>query len=104
MHDDYRVTSELYRLMPPRKRARSDLREALDAARVTAPELREALGAAHGTAPEPAEADGATWTSPPVARQWPRRLGRTLTRVDFWILIVGIVGVVIAYLTLVKQG
>jgi hypothetical protein len=42
MNDDYRVTSELYRLMPPRHR--SDIREALDAARVTGPELGEALG------------------------------------------------------------
>ena len=39
MHDDYRVTSELYRLMPPRKRAGSgNLGEAPDPARVTGPE------------------------------------------------------------------
>ena len=37
------MTSELYRLMPPRKRAGSgDLGEAPDAARVTGPEPREA--------------------------------------------------------------
>jgi hypothetical protein len=39
-----------------------------------------------------------------ASQQWPRRLGRTLTRVDFWSLIVGIIGLVIAYLTLVKPG
>jgi len=37
VHDDYRVTSELYRLMPPPKRAGpGDLGEAPDAARGTA--------------------------------------------------------------------
>ena len=35
-------------------------------------------------------------------RQWPRRLGRALTRVDVWILIATVAGAVIAYLTLVK--
>jgi len=60
--DDYRVTSELYRLMPPRKRAGSgDLGEALDAARVTGPELREALDAANGTVPEPADDIAIPW-------------------------------------------
>ena len=52
MHDDYRVTSELYRLMPARKRAGpGDLGEAPDAARVTGPEPREALDAARGRRP-----------------------------------------------------
>ena len=55
MHDDYRVTRELYRLMPPRKRAGSgDLGEAPDPARVTGPEPREAPDAARGTAAGPA--------------------------------------------------
>ena len=59
MHDDYRVTSELYRLMPPRKRAGSgDLGEAPDAARVTGPEPREAIDAARGTAAGPASHAG----------------------------------------------
>ena len=59
MHDDYRVTSELYRLMPPRKRAASgDLGEAPDAARVTGPEPREAPDAARGTAAGPASHAG----------------------------------------------
>jgi hypothetical protein len=106
MHDDYRVTSQLYRLMPLRKRAGSgDLDEALDAARVTGPELREALDAARGTAAEPAgPADGFSWAAagPVRQRQWPRRLGRVLTRMDVWILIATVAGVVIAYLTLVK--
>jgi len=44
VHDDYRVTSELYRLMPPRKRAGSgNLGEAPDPARVTGPEPRARL-------------------------------------------------------------
>jgi len=42
MDDDFQVTSEPYRLMPPRKRAGSDIGEALDAARVTGPELCQA--------------------------------------------------------------
>src|SRR5690242_21467301 len=59
VHDDYRVTSELYRLMPQRKRAGSgDLGEAPDAARVTGPEPREALDAARGTAAGPASHAG----------------------------------------------
>jgi hypothetical protein len=104
MDDDFQVTSEPYRLMPPRKRAGSDIGEALDAARVTGPELRQALDAVHGTAPEPAEADGVFWPDPSATHRRLRRLGRTLARVDVWILIVGVVGVVIAYLTLVKPG
>jgi hypothetical protein len=104
--DDYRVTSELYRLMPPRKRAGSgDLGEALAAAHVTGPELREALDAANGPAPAAADAaDDFSWADAPPSRQrrWPRRLVRSLARVDVWILIVTAVGVVIAYLTLVK--
>jgi len=101
--DDHRVTSELYRLMPPRKRAGSgDLGEALDAARVTGPELREALDAANGTVLDPADDTGFHWPDTPAQRQWPQCLGRVLTRVDVWILIVGIVGVVIAYLAWVR--
>lgn len=111
--DDYRVTSIPYRLMPPRKRAGSgDLGEALDAARVTGPELREALDAARGTPPEPAEPDDDfSGTAPAREWQWPRRLGRTLGRMEIWMLIVAVAaliatvaGVVIAYLTLVKSG
>jgi len=104
MYDDSRPTSELYRLMPPRRRAGSGgLGEALAAARVTGPELREALDATNGTAPAPADDAGICWPDAPVARrwQWPGRLGRALARVDVWILIVGIIGVIIAYLTLV---
>ena len=59
MHDDYRVTSEVYRLMQPQKRAGSgDLGEAPDAARVTGPEPREALDAARGTGAGPASHAG----------------------------------------------
>lgn len=72
-------TSELYRLMPPR-RPRSELREALDAAR--------------GDAPAAAGDDAASWPAP--ARQWPRRLGRALSWVDTWTLIVTTVGVIVA--------
>ena len=104
--DDHRVTSEVYRLMPPRKRAGSgDLGEALAAARVTRPELREAIDAARGTAPESSGTAGdSAWSAAAATRQrqWPRRLIRVLARVDVWILIVGIVGVVIAYLAWVK--
>jgi hypothetical protein len=104
MHDDYRVTSEPYRLMPPRKRTGSDLGEAPAAARVNRSELREALVAARRAAPAPAEDNGIPWRVASVSRQrqWPRHLGRVLTRVDVWILIVGIIGVVIAYLAWVK--
>ncbi len=113
MDDDFRVTSEPYRLMPPRKRARSDIREALDAARVTGPELREALDAARGIVPEPVGPAGDFWSDavPPRERRRLWRLGRALAEVEVWILIVGIVGVavavvgvIIAYLTLVKPG
>ncbi len=90
MHDDSRPVSEL--------------REALDAVRDTG-SIREALNAVHGTAPAPeGSADDFSWPVPPRQRQWPRRLGRVLIRVDVWILIVGIIGLLIAYLTLVKPG
>lgn len=108
MHGDFDLGAQLYRLMPPRRRpgASGDLGEALDAARVTRSELREALDAARGTAP--AEADpisDPSWPDarPPRHRRWARHLGRALGRVDVWILIVGIAGLVIAYLTLVKH-
>jgi hypothetical protein len=65
MDDDFRVTSELYRLMPPRKRTGPDPSKALDAA-------------------------------PSRQRHWARRLGQALARVDVWILIAGMAGVVIA--------
>jgi hypothetical protein len=109
--DDYRVTSIPYRLMPPRKRAGSGgLGEALEAARVTGPELREALDAARGTPPEPTEPDD-DFSGTTSTREWRRRLGRTLGRMEIWMLIVAVAaliatvaGVVIAYLTLVKSG
>jgi hypothetical protein len=101
MNNDHRVTSEPYRLMPPRRR--SDLAEALDAARMTGSELREALDTARGdTPPTPDGDDAVSWPTPGRRRQWPRRLGRVLARVDVWILLTGIAGVVIAYLTLMK--
>ena len=59
MHDDYRVTSELYRLMPPRKRAGpGDLGEARTRPGSPAREPREALDAARGTAAGPASHAG----------------------------------------------
>ena len=102
MYDDDCVSSEPYRLMPPRKRARSDLGEALDAVRDSG-SVREALDAVNGTDPEPADDTGFYWPDTPALgpRQWPGRLGRALGRVDVWILIVGIIGVVIAYLALI---
>jgi hypothetical protein len=107
MHaDDYRVTSELYRLMPSRKHAagNGDAGEALDAARASG-SAREALDAACGTAPEPAAPAGEfAWPDAALAgqRHWSWRLGRVLARVDVWILIATVAGVIIAYLTLVK--
>jgi hypothetical protein len=104
--DDY-VSSVPYRLMPPRKRPRSEIGQALDAAGGS---VREALDAANGTAPDPAEPGGATWPDPPAARQRLRRLGRALARAN-WLLIATVAGtiatvagVVIACLTLVKPG
>lgn len=105
--DDFRVTSEPYRLRPPRKRARPDIREALDAAHVTGSELREAFDLASGTAREPTDPAGhLSWpgAAPSRQRRWLRSLVRTLARVDVWILIATVAGVVIAYLTLVKPG
>lgn len=65
------------------------------------PELREALNLSRGTIPA---GPGAEWPGSLARhqRQWPRYLGRALARVDVWILIAGIAGVVIAYLTLVQ--
>jgi hypothetical protein len=103
--DDFRVTSEVYRLMPPRKRPGSELGEALDAARVTRSELREAVDTARGKAPESADPAGAiSWSADSLSRQrrWLRSLSRPFARVDVWILIVGIIGLVIAYLAWVK--
>lgn len=90
--DNFRVTSEPYRLMPPRKRAGSDIGKALDAVRASG-SVREALDAPSGTAPDPTEEDAVFWSDPPAARQWPRRLGRALTRVN-WVLILTIVGTI----------
>jgi hypothetical protein len=108
MHDDYRVTSELYRLMLPRKRAGSgDLGQALDAVGATG-SLREALDANRRTDPDPADPDGDfSWPDPP--RQWLQRVRRALMRMDTWMLIVAVAGViatvagaVVAYLAWVK--
>lgn len=67
-------------------------------------DLAEALDVARGTSPAPLGDDGAAWPAAPALR--PRRrmrfVGRTLARVDVWILITAIAGVIIAYLTLVK--
>jgi hypothetical protein len=104
MNDNYRVTSELYRLMPPRKHGGSGgLGEALDAADAGR-SIREALDAASRTAPATTDDSGPGWPDAPAApwRQWPARLGHGLARVDVWILIVGIIGMVIAYLALVQ--
>jgi hypothetical protein len=107
--DDFRVTSEVYRIMPPRKRAGSDIGQALDAARASG-SVREALDAASGTAPDAPEADGAFWPDTSAARPRTRRLGRALVRAN-WLLIATVVGsaaavagAVIGYLALVKPG
>jgi hypothetical protein len=100
--DDPAVTSGLYRLSPPRKRARAeDLSEAPTAAQVTGQQVGEALDAAQGTDPGPAQAGGISGPGRTV-RQWPRRLGHALARVDAWILIATVAGVITAYLALVK--
>jgi len=106
MDDDSRVTCELYRLKPPRRQraaGNGDLGEALDAVGASG-SVREALDAAKGIAPASADAAEAFWPDTPVPhfRQWAAYAGRALRRVDVWILIVGIVGVVIAYLAWVK--
>lgn len=108
MYDNDYVSSGLYLLTPPRRR--SDIREALDAARGDGSGVREALDAARGTAPEPADDGGVFWPAT-RQRQWPRRLSRILSRMDTWTLIVAVAGVMvaaagvyIAYLTLVKTG
>ncbi len=71
---------------------------------MTGPELREALGGTPGLAAEPTECadDLSSAAGPSRQRQWPRGLGRVLARVDVWILIATVAGVIIAYLTLVK--
>jgi len=105
MYDDDYVGSTPYRLMPPRKRARSDIGEALDAARVTGTELREALDTASDAAPQPADPGGdLSWpgTAPSRQRPWLRTVGRAVARVDVWILIVGIAALVVAYLAWMK--
>jgi hypothetical protein len=99
--------SELYRLMTPRRQrsaGNGDLGEALDAVRASG-SVREALDAASGMVPAPADpADNFSWpgTTAPRQRRWPRCLVRALGRVDVWILVATVAGVVIAYLTLVK--
>ena len=121
MRDDFEPTSELFRVMPPRRRKPSelgDLGEALGAAKGSRSEFRQALDAARGTGPETIEDSperGPAVTSPLgklAARQRRRiaRLRRALSRVDVWILIatlagvvIAIAGVVIAYLTLMKS-
>lgn len=56
-----------------------------------------------GPTPEPADPEAAlSWSAPSHQRRWLRMLGRALARVDVWILIVAIAGVVIAYLAWVK--
>jgi hypothetical protein len=94
MYDDNYVSSVPYRLMPPRKQPRSELREALEAAKDTG-SIREALNAADGAFPEPADsAGGLAWPDAVPAREpRARRLGRTLTRAN-WVLILAIVGTI----------
>jgi hypothetical protein len=92
MHDDSRPVSEL--------------REALNAVRATG-SIRGALNGVYGTAPEPEDpADGFVWDASPPPEPWPRRLARAN-----WILIftivgsaAAVVGVIIAYLALVKPN
>jgi len=95
-NDDNRVISELYRLMPPRQRKPSQLADALDAA---GGGVREALDAAAETPHESSPPELATMWSGQDATRWRRSaawLGQALCRVDVWILIVAIVGVVVA--------
>jgi putative transposase len=68
--------------------------------RVHARSLRDRRPAGHK--PNPVfERDRISWPGRGV-HQWPRRLGHALTRVDAWILIATVAGVIIAYLALVK--
>lgn len=100
MYDDDYVSSVPYRLMSPRKRTGSDIGRALDAVKASG-SAREALDAASGTALEPAgPAADLSWTPPEPSPL--RRCSRSLGRVDVWILIVGLVGLVIAYLAWMK--
>jgi hypothetical protein len=104
--------SELFRAMPPRRPKPGeprDLAEALRAAKVGHHELREALDAAKVTdpgTPDPRKYEPAmTSQSGGLAarqRRWAAHLQQALTRVDVWILIATIALVVLAYLTLVK--
>jgi len=58
-----------------------------------------------GTMISPAAgASRAQWpdAAPLRDRQWPRRLGRTMTRVDVWLLIMAIITVVVTYLAWMK--
>ena len=87
-------TSELFRVMPSRRRkpgGTGDLGAALHAARVGHHELREALDAARGTDTgtlDPGEPAAISPPGGPAARQRrPARLQRALARVDVWILI-----------------
>jgi len=105
MYDDDYVSSEPYRLMPPR---RSAIREAIDAAAATGPEMREALDLMADATPEAVGGDAVAWPAP--RHQWLRRFGRALARMDTWMLIVTtvaaiatIAGAWFAYLALVKS-
>ena len=99
-------TSEVYRLMPPRRRkpsAPGDLAGALRAASHSG--LREALDAANGTDAEVLDPHepAVTFQQGGLAlrlRRWAEHLQWALTRVDVWILISTIALVVLACLTL----
>jgi hypothetical protein len=99
-------TSEVYRLMPPRRRkpsAPGDIAQALRAAGHSG--LREALDAASGTDPgtlDPHEPTVIFQQAGLAARRrrWAAHLQRALTRVDVWILIATLALVVLACLTL----
>jgi hypothetical protein len=96
--DDNRVTSELYRLMPPRQREPSQLADALDAARGGG--IREALDVAAGTPPAPPEpVEPAARHGRAMRRQrLAAGLSRMFGRVDVWILVGTFALVVIALL------
>jgi hypothetical protein len=79
MYDDDYISSEVYRLMPPRKRS----------------EIREALDAANGTFPEPDELaeDFASPDFTPPREPWLRRFSGAN-----WALIIAAVSVIVAVL------
>lgn len=104
-HDPDEPTSELYRLMPPR-RPRSELRQALDAAQGP-DDLKEALGAARsGADNDRADAgdDVSTETKrhrpiPAFIQTAPRRVLRWVGAVVTGVLIAVVAGLILTYLS-----